>query len=428
MSRRVAARIRLAPPNIGLHPRNPMPIVSEIASGLAGRAEAHLRRFILPFWLEHSIDRERGGFVGHLRDDMTTDPGAPRGSLLASRILWTFSAAHRAIRDPDPRWLEMARYACSDLLGRFLDREHGGLLWSLDANGRPLASRKQVYGQAFGIYALSEYHRATGDPAALEHAIELFRLVERHARDRRHGGYVEALDREWKPVTDWRLSEIDLNSPKSQNTLLHVMEAYTNLLRVWPDPELRGALEALVEAMLAHVLDPVGHHLWLFFDEKWAPLSDRISYGHDIEASWLLTVAAEVVGDASLAKRVRDVALRMADVTRTEALDDDGGLLYEGGPGGVTVTDKEWWPQAEAVVGFVNAWQISGERGWIDDACRCWGFIEDRLTDRVNGEWYRAVTRDGRRFENDVKAGFWKCPYHNGRACIELGARLAGAR
>lgn len=388
----------------------------------AERAAEHLRTIILPFWLEHVRDRERGGFHGGIDSAMRRMEDAPRGALLTSRILWMFSAAHRHF--PAPSYLEMAHHAHADLLARFWDREHGGLFWSVSADGVPQRTRKQVYGQAFGIYALTEFHRATGEREPLDRAITIFRLLEKHTRDRTHGGYFEAGNRAWALESDWRLSSVDLNAPKSQNTLLHVMEAYTNLLRVWPDPELRQAQAELIEVMLTRVLNPRTYHLGLFFDAEWKLQSDRVSFGHDIEAAWLLTAAADGLGDAALIQRTRDMAVEIARVTHAEAIDDDGGLLYEAGPQGITQDHKEWWPQAEAVVGFLEAWRISGDERWLHVAERLWEFIETHLVDRTHGEGFRSVTRDRQPMPQYEKAGFWKCPYHNGRACLEIYERL----
>ena len=408
-----------------ISPRENDRLTAPVASqAFAQRAADHLRTIILPFWLEHMPDRQRGGFFGEISDTMVRKDDEPRGALLTARILWTFSAAHRHF--PEKAYLDMARHAYADLLGHFWDDEHGGLYWSASADGVPLRTRKQVYGQAFGIYALTEFHRATGEREPLDRAITIFRLLEKHARDPRHGGYFEACTREWNLESDWRLSAVDLNTPKSQNTLLHVMEGYTNLLRVWPDPQLQRAQTDLLEIMLTRVIDARTHHLGLFFDADWTLKSDRISFGHDIEAAWLLTEAAQVLGDPALLARIRAEAVKIAEAVYVQAIDTDGGLLYEAGPNGITQDHKEWWPQAEAVVGFLDAYEISGDERWLRTAEGLWDFIEANLVDRKNGEWYRAVTRDRKQFPNGEKASFWKCPYHNGRACLEVYDRLRG--
>jgi mannobiose 2-epimerase len=385
--------------------------------------EGDLRRNILPFWMDH-VTNNQGGFFGALSNDLVLDRGAERGALLTSRILWTYAAAYAKYRDP--AYLGMADHAYEDLTRHFHDSEYGGYWWSVAADGRVLRDRKQVYGQAFAIYALAEFHAATGRREPLDQAIAVYRLLESHARDRRHGGYLEAFGRAWDPIADRRLSAIDQNEPKSQNTHLHIMEAYTNLLRSWPDPELRGTLSELVDVMLRRIVNPATGHLGLFFLEDWTPRSDRVSYGHDIEAAWLLARAADALGDSVLAARVRPLAVKIAEVTLSEGVDADGGVFNEGGPGGLTNTNKEWWPQAEAVVGFINAYQVSGQDRLLDAAFRTWDFIERKLVDRRNGEWFRGVTREGGVLDKELKVSFWKCPYHNGRAGLEAVRRLGG--
>lgn len=394
--------------------------------GYVFRIEADLERNILPFWIRHAVDTERGGFVPALSDDLVVDRTPSRGALLTSRILWTYSAAY--LRRPDTALLKMARHAYADLMNTFADRQHGGFIWSVDADGRALEQRKQVYGQAFAIYALTEFHRATGEPQPLDEAIAVFHLLEKHARDRTHGGYLEAYARDWSPIADMRLSAVDMNEPKSQNTHLHVMEAYTNLMRVWPDPALREAQAALLEVMLTRIVDPATHHLGLFFTTAWEPRSDRFSYGHDIEASWLLWEAGEVLADRGILERLRPMVIRIAEVTLAEGLDADGAVFNEGSAVGLTSTDKEWWPQAEAVVGFLNAYQLNRDERFLKAALKCWDFIETRLIDHQRGEWIRGVSRDGAVLPGHPKISFWKCPYHNGRACMEAVNRLRAIR
>jgi mannobiose 2-epimerase len=227
-----------------------------------------------------------------------------------------------------------------------------------------------------------------------------------------------------EPIEDMRLSVVDQNDPKSQNTHLHVLEAYTNLLRMWPDAGLQKALSDLLEIMLTHIVDARTGHLGLFFSEDWTPRSDKISYGHDIEAAWLFTEAATVLRDAALIERTHALAVKIADATLAEGVDADGGVYNEGSPAGLTNTNKEWWPQAEAVVGFLNAYQISGEERFLRAALHTWDFIEQRLIDSKHGEWIRGVTRDGQVLTNELKVGFWKCPYHNGRTGLESVRRL----
>jgi cellobiose epimerase len=392
----------------------------DVTAEYSRRIEGDLRGNILPFWMNHVADGK--AFLGSLTNDLVVDRSAERGALLTSRILWTFSAAFGRYRDP--AYLAMAARAYDDLMLRFRDTRHGGFFWSIAADGAVLRDRKQVYGQAFAVYALTEYHAASGSREALDQAIETHRLIEKHARAS-HGGYLEAFGRAWDPIADMRLSGVDLNEPKSQNTHLHVMEAYTRLLQAWPDTGLRAVLAELVDTMLTRIVDPATGHLGLFFAEDWTPRYDRISYGHDIEAAWLLTWAAEALRDPALTARIRPLAIKIAEVTLAEGVDADGGVYNQGGPSGLTDTNKEWWPQAEAVVGFLNAYQLSGQERFLAAALHAWDFIEERLIDKRNGEWFRGVTRDGRLLGNELKVSFWKCPYHNGRTGLEAVHRLA---
>jgi len=386
------------------------------------RIEDDLRANILPWWTHHMVNVVEGGFHAEITGTGSVNPAAPRGMLLTTRILWTYAAAWRVYGDED--YAAMADRAFADLHARFSDEEHGGFIWSINPDGLPRATRKQIYGQAFAIYALAEYHRVSGLVEPLKQAQALFELMERHGRDRERGGYWEAFARDWSPIDDVRLSEVDRNDPRSQNTLLHVMEAYTNLWRIWPDPRVGGALRELAHIMIDKVVSPETHHLGLFFEADWTVTTDRYSYGHDIEASWLLWDAGMAVQDDALSRRLLPVVLKIAEVTLAEAIDEDGSLLYEGGPQGVSNTNKEWWPQAEAMVGFLNAAQLSGEESYLHTALGLWDFIEAKLIDRERGEWFRGVDRAGHVITSFEKAGFWKCPYHNARAAMEAIARL----
>lgn len=384
--------------------------------------QAELTGNILPFWMAHLPDRVHGGFHGGLTDDLRVLDETPRAAILCARTLWTYAAAHRILGGDE--YLAMARLAYETLTGTFLDPEHGGLFWQMDRAGRPSADRKHHYAQAFGIYGLSEYYRATQEPQALDLARDLFDLLERHAHDPVHGGYTEGSSRAWGALADMRLSEKDLNCRKSMNTMLHVLEAYTNLLRVWDDARLRDRQRALIEAFQRHIIDHPGGHFKLFFDDDWEPLSQVVSYGHDIEGSWLLVEAAEVQGDPSLLERMRESSARLADAVQREGLDPDGSLRHEGGPGGNPGAEKEWWAQAEGMVGFHNAYQVTGQERFARAALGLWDYIQARLVDRVHGDWFKRLHRDGTPVAGGLKAGPWECPYHHSRACLEMIRRL----
>jgi mannobiose 2-epimerase len=399
--------------------KSPDPERAELAA-LASGTEQELRADILPFWMKYTRNRENGGYYGLITADMTVHKGAPRGALLTSRILWTFSAAYRLYHDP--AYLEMATWAYRDLMDHFRDAESGGIFWEITADGKPRDAHKQVYGQVFGIYALAEYYRATGEKAALAEAISIYTLVEAHAHDRRYGGYFDALDRKWDRLAPGQRNLLG-DAPKSQNSHIHILESYTELLRVWPDPGLLANQRDLIEMTLTHIIDPRTHHLILFMNEDWTPIGDHVSYGHDIELSWLLVEAAGVVADPALIQRVKPISLDIARVTLAEGVDPDGGVLSEGGPGGYTETNKEWWEQAEAVVGFLNAYQLSGDPRYLQASRHSWDFIQAKLVDRVHGDWTNEVRRDGTPLALP-KVSLWKCPYHSGRSCMEVIERV----
>jgi mannobiose 2-epimerase len=391
-------------------------------SALASAMERDMRNNVLRFWMERVPDLRHGGFLGYIGDDLAVDPSGPKGGVLNSRILWTFAAALRRYREPAYR--EAAERALSYLLSHFWDEVHGGVYWMLDHEGRPIADRKQTYNLAFALYGLAEHHQATGSDEALDRAIRLFRSIEQHAADPVHGGYWEARARDWQPLEDVRLSEKDLNCPKSMNTHLHVMEGYSNLLRVWDGEGLRDRLRDLVEIHLERIVDRDRSHLLLFFDEEWRPVDRAVSYGHDIEASWLIVEAAEIVGDAGLREEAARTAEKIARVTLAEGFDrEHGGVLAERADGGRLDDEKHWWMQAEAIVGFVNAWELTGDPAFLEAAESSWRFVDRFLIDRTHGEWRWRVARDGSPIPGLPKVEPWKCPYHNSRAALEVMER-----
>ncbi len=384
---------------------------------LRRRVDAEWRENIAPFWSTHAVDETHGGFRGFVANDLTIDETAEKGVILNARILWTFSRAHVIYRDD--AYLRIAERAFAYLVERFLDTENGGVYWTVDHTGAPADTKKRTYAQAFALYALSEFHMATGSVEAIDRAFELFEVIEDRCADHEHGGYFETFERDWTVAGDQRLSEVDMDEKKSMNAHLHVLEAYTTLARAQANSRVRERLRAVVDLFLAHVVAPSGAHLRMFFDERWASRSDVVSFGHDVEASWLLCEAAEVLGDAELTSRVRDVALRMAGAVLDAGIDGDGGLLYEADETGIIVDDKDWWPQTEAVVGFLNAYQLGGDERFLTAVLRAWEFVDRHVVDKTNGEWFWRVSRDGTPALDMPKVSLWKCPYHNGRMCFE---------
>ena len=386
-------------------------------------AERMARENILPFW-QGMADRENGGFYGEADFYGRINKTANKGCILSSRILWTFSAAYRVFADE--KYIDYAAHAHDFLSAAFLDKEYGGLYWLVDSRGHPLNTKKQFYNIAFGIYALSEYCIAANDQASLKLALSLFDMMEKYGLDAKDGGYIEARTREWNEIDDLRLSSKEINCPKSMNTNLHVLEAYTNLTRACShlrDGSLRRVRKAL-EDILRITLDKIvnrDRHFELFFDMDWRSFSKDISYGHDIEGSWLLYEAALTAGNENLIGEVKQTALEIADVICNAAIDhENGGLISARDEEGKIQLKKEWWPQAEAVVGFYNAYELAGEQKYLEAADSIWEYIKNHFVDSVHGEWHNELHGDNAPDSSMPKAGFWKCPYHNARACFEI--------
>lgn len=375
---------------------------------------------ILEYWQKYTLDDEFGGFYGKINDQNEVIPFAEKGSVLNTRILWTFSAAYG--NNPNPAYLEMAHRAYEYLLNHFKDNEFGGIYWSADYLGNPLNTRKQMYGQAFAIYGLSEYFKITHNQAALDWAIELFEIIEKYSFDKVYGGYLEALAQDWQPIDDLKLSQKDANEKKSMNTHLHIMEAYANLLTVWKSELLIEQLKGIIKVFLDKIVDSKTGHQHLFFDNDWTIKSEIISYGHDIEASWLIHEAAEILGDKDLLQETQKSALKITDSVKS-GISEDGSLAYES-EYDVHDTDKHWWVQAEAMVGYFNAFQLSKNEKYLKQSIKSWEFIKQFLI-TPTGEWIWATQgNENSPMPNQDKAGFWKCPYHNARACLEIKTRI----
>ncbi|MEJ5993807.1 AGE family epimerase/isomerase [Pedobacter sp. Du54] len=370
---------------------------------------------LLSWWKTNTIDEEQGGFFGEVSNDNQALRGEPKGIVLNSRILWTFSAAFLLKGRLED--LAIAKRAFEYMVDYFYDLPNGGFYWSLSADGKMLAGKKQIYGQAFAIYGLAEYFKATGDEKALELAKETFQLIEKHSFDPLHLGYIEAFDQTWQSLADLRLSDKDLNAEKSMNTHLHIVEAYANLYGIWKDERLAKAIKDLLFVFKKHII--IGSSLSLFFSTAWQPLSAIVSFGHDIEAAWLLQECAEILADEEEIAFFKSIALQITDAT-IKGVDGDGGMYYEYDASTHHLVDeKHWWPQAEAMVGFFNAFQLTGNSEYLTKSIKTWSFIFTKLRDHDNGEWFWGIYRNGTLMDEN-KGGFWKCPYHNGRACMEI--------
>lgn len=370
---------------------------------------------ILPYWIEKLVDEEYGGFFGRLDGKEQLHRLANKGAVLNMRILWTFSAAYRIFKNPQYEIIAKRTY---DYINKyFIDSEFGGVYWELDYEGNPINTKKQVYAQGFALYGFSEYYRATGNLEALEKAKEFFHLIEKH-KDHVNGGYFEAFGRDWMPISDVRLSDKDANESKSMNTHLHILEPYTNLLRVWKSEELMMAQKDLINIFQDKVLNKKNCHLNLFFDDTWNVKSSTISYGHDIEASWLLLEAAEVLGDNKLLIEIKKLALKIADTT-SEGISPDGSMIYEKDKDH-SDEERHWWVQAEGILGFMYVYKLSDNDIYKHRADHLWKYIQEYIVDKDCGEWYWSRKPDGTVNRIDDKAGFWKCPYHNSRMCMEM--------
>ena len=377
---------------------------------------------ILSYWMQNTYDPLNGGFVGRISEDNIPFPNAPKGAVLNARILWAFSEAYKITADPEH--LRLAKIAFNYLSTYFVDKAYGGVYWTLNANGYPLDTKKQVYALAFAIYGCSAFYEISNNEAAKATAIELYRLIELHSFDKENTGYLEAFTRAWESLDDLRLSNKDANEKKTMNTHLHILEAYTALYRIWPDQALKSQINNLVSNFSDHIVAQESGHLVLFFDEKWNRRSCTISYGHDIEAAWLLLEAAEVTGNQSLIEETKRLAVKIS-AAAAEGLDTDGGLWYEYEPSTAqSIKEKHSWVQAEAMVGFFNHWQLTNDPVFLERSIRSWQYASTYITDKKYGEWYWGRNEDGSVMAGQDKVGIWKCPYHNSRACIEIIKRI----
>lgn len=394
-------------------------MLNEVIKTFTQEIEFELKNNILQFWIDHTIDDENGGFYGFISDDLIIDNTHEKASVLNSRILWTFSAAYRTYKEE--KHLMMAERAYDYINKHFIDKINSGVYWMLDYKGNVVDSKKQTYAIAFAIYGLSEFFRATGRQDSLDKAIELFHTLEDYSYDKTNKGYIEATTVDWLPISDMSLSPKDMNVAKSMNTHLHVMEAYTNLLRVWDNAQLRKSLKELINVTIDHIIDPKTYQFKLFFDRTWNSLSNIVSFGHDIEGSWLLYEAAEVLGDTQLLEKAKDISIKMSRKVYEEGIDGENGGLYNERKAGAIIKDnKDWWPQAEAVVGFANAYQLTKEDIFMSQSIEMWSFIDKHIVDKVHGEWFWGTMAYGSKVTHNEKVGPWKCPYHNSRMCFEI--------
>lgn len=397
---------------------------------------------ILPYWEKFSRDDVNTGFFGEIDNDNHQNEQIERSIVMTSRFLWTYSAVARYTKET--KYLEMSHFAYKVIKEKYLDKINGGVFWAVLPDGTPKVSKKQIYGEAFCCYGLSEYAAAVKEllesnkndesdslcEEAMNFALDLYNLMETYALDKENGGYIEACAENWSKTDDMILSAKDMNCPKSMNTNLHVMEAYTNLYRtlpvVFPDAkpirnEVADSLADLVQVTAEKIVQK-NAHLGMFFDMEWNLLSDEISFGHDIEASWLLWEAICELGDKELQSQIRNLVIKMADVTYEEGFDKENGCLenFLKDNGKVLDRTRVWWNQAESINGFYNVWQMTGDSKYSQIVKQQWNWIENHQIDKTGGEWWNAIDADGKPILNEAKGGNWKTSYHNGRTCLEL--------
>lgn len=393
---------------------------------------------ILPYWDKYSKDEKNTGFFGKIDNDNVQDAECQRSIVMTSRFLWTYSAVARFTKDS--KYLEMADFAYKVIIEKYFDKENDGVYWSIMPDGTPKVDKKQIYGEAFCCYGLSEYAAAVQElkkdeelaATAMNKALDIYNLLENHALDKENGGYIEACAKDWSQTNDMILSPKDMNCPKSMNTNLHVMEAYTNLYRTLPvvfadsksiQAEVGQSLANLITVTQEKIVQK-NAHLGMFFDMDWNLLADEISYGHDIEASWLLWEAACELKDEELKEQIRADVIKMAEVALDEGFDKENGCLENFLLHSTTNPKRDrtrvWWNQAEAMNGFYNAWQMTGETKYQEACIKQWNWIQNHQVDKTNGEWWSALDQNGAPILAEDKGGNWKTSYHNGRTCLEL--------
>lgn len=374
---------------------------------------------ILDFWSTRVFNKQTGLFFGRIDNDGNAYPEAALGAVMYTRIIWSFSAGY--LYTKKDIYKKRALQAYGILKSFFYDQENGGLYWSVSPTGRPLERRKQIYAQAFGIYALSELYKIIPSEELLKEVTSLFHLIEKHSYDKDNGGYIDAFNEDWQPIEDMRLSEKDMNAPKTMNTHLHVLEAYSNFYSIQKDVLVKERIIQLLSIFRTKIIHPQKRHLQLFFTKDWRSLSLNQSFGHDIEASWLMAEAAENVYGKDVPKSIIDDCNALAS-TSADGLLTDGSLAYEK-TGGLMNKERHWWVQAEAWVGFYAMGIRMEEAIYFQYAEGLWSYIQSDIKDEINGEWFWGKDEAGNVLKED-KVGIWKCPYHTSRACLEILKRL----
>ncbi|WP_291634375.1 AGE family epimerase/isomerase [Clostridium sp.] len=385
---------------------------------LSKEIHKELNQRIFPFW-SSLADYDNGGFYGYVGYDGKINKEAEKGAILNARILWFFSATY--CLDKKNEALELASHAYDFMKDKLFDDKYDGLYWMVDFKGQPTDNRKHIYNQAFGIYGLSQYYKATGKEEALDIAKKLFHLIEKKCEN--SNGYLEEFDRKWNEKENEMLSENEVISDRTMNTHLHVLEAYTLLYEVSKDDKVRERLYYLLDLIKNKIYSEKRQSLKVFFDEKWNETINLQSYGHDIEGSWLIDRAAEVLGDVSLIQSTHNYTQKIAENIYNKAY-SPLGVINET-ENGITDTGRVWWVQAESIIGFYNAYEKTGDKKYLKATEELWKYIKNSVVDkRENSEWFWKLSEDNSPIPDMPIVEPWKCPYHNGRMCIEIIERM----
>lgn len=383
--------------------------------------EQHLTNQLIPFW-NRLKDDTYGGFYGLVTQDLTVDTESSKGVILNSRILWFYSKAYITLGDYT--LLQMADHAYQFLAEHCYDNRFGGIYWSLQYDGTPEDTTKHTYNQAFAIYALSIYYQAGHKKEALALAYTLYDLIEEKCRD--EDGYLEAFHQDFTPASNEKLSENGVMAERTMNTLLHVMEAYTELYRADASPKVKNNLCQILQLFYEKVYNPDKKILDVFFDRDYRTLIDLESFGHDIEASWLIDRTCDVLGDADWHTKMSEITAALAEATYKHAYDTSFHALNNERENTTVDRQKIWWVQAESVIGFYNAYENHPECQEYQTVSEdIWKFICQHVIDTNSGEWFESLDADGNPNREQALVHPWKCPYHNGRMCMEMMERLS---
>ena len=384
----------------------------------------NLQQGILRFWIDHAIDRQYGGMMGWLNRQGNPIPPGTKSLVQQARVVWTFAAAYRQF--PEPLYKEIATHTLKFLREKMWDAKRGGFYWLVDREGRVLDSKKHLYGQSFALYGLAEYAQAFNDAAAREEAMALFQLIDRKGHDDVNGGYREAFSMDWQPLPND--PTLGSRCRKSMNTHIHLLESFTTLYKATGDAPVRSRVEELLDLCAEKIVDTRQGYARLYFTDDWKPSdSNTSSYGHDIELSWLMTETAEALGRPRDPKVLR-ASLALVEHTLRDGFDPAGrDGVYDEGPAAGPAASKRmiWWVEAEALVGFLNAYQLTGKAEYHDRFEQQARYVFDHFADRQFGEWFNTIEPDGK--ISGEKTNEWKGPYHQGRACLEVIRRLRGA-